>query len=345
MKHAAQKSLVYVLVLAALLLWIEGSASGVILHPDGEPDLVTWTDRPNDDVVGRWGGCASCIAVSSNCVITTRHQTSNVSVEIGGKTYLIAQVWNHSTADLRIAKLNGANLANFIDIYELTDEKDQEIVMGGYGKGRGSLLETGGVTYGYEWGGGGNSTLRFGTNTIDYTYYNTSGNYIFYAIVAYFDGLTEVESTIYECALADYDSGGGWFIKDGDTWKVAGLCHGVEDHYVEGHEDDPDYRLWETWFRKRSDPNDTHPDYQVAVRLSYYAQWIYDTIPEVLPGDMNGDDFVDFSDFAVFTNFWLDTDCHYPDWCLGADFEPDGDVDFADLAEFTYYWHAGEPPP
>jgi hypothetical protein len=337
----AAKNLVYVLVLTTFLFWAAGSALGVVLHPDGEPNLVTWTDRPASDVVGRWGNNASCVAVSSNCVITVRHAGGGTStpVNIGGKTYTIAQIWNHSTADLRLIKLNGANLANFVDIYEDTNEVGKDTIMGGYGKGRGAILQNSGVTYGYQWDTAGNITFRLGTNKIQDTQDDsTLAGYTSDIIIADFDGLGEAEATTYECAVASFDSGGGWFIKVGGVWQVAGLSRAVEVHYQQGHEGDPNFILWESWFRDRDDPNVLAPDYLDAVRLSSYAQWLYNTLPEVLPGDLNGDDYVDFSDFAVFAQFWLTSDCHAPDWCLGADFEPDGDVDWADLAEFSYYW-------
>lgn len=347
MKCTAQKSFVYVLVLTAFLFRTAGPAPGVVLHPDGEPNLLTWTDRPADDVVGRWGNIASCVAVSSNCVTTTRHQSSNVSVEIGGKTYPIAQIWNHSTADLRIVKLYGANLADFVGIYENTKEVGKNVVIGGYGDGGGELLQKQGITYGYQWDSSSNTTLRFGTNKIEYIENDSNlVGLISDIVIADFDGLGEGWSTTYESIPADHDSGSGWFIKVGNRWKVAGLSRAVEIHYEQGHEGDPNYVIYDqSWFRDSNDPNVFHPDYFDAVRLSSYAQWFNDTIPEVLGGDLNGDDYVDFSDFAVFARYWLNTDCHAPDWCLRADFEPDGDVDWEDLAEFAYHWLQGEPAP
>jgi hypothetical protein len=120
---------------------------------------------------------------------------------------------------------------------------------------------------------------------------------------------------------------------------VAGLSRAVELHYQQGHEGDPNYFIYDqSWFRNRDDPDILDPDYIDAVRLSSYATWLYNTIPDVLPGDLNGDDYVDFRDFAVFTQFWLNYNCHAPDWCLGADCEPDGDVDWADLAALADGW-------
>jgi len=341
MKHTNKKSLVYVLVLTAILFWTAGSALGVILHPDGEPNLVTWTDRPPDDVVGRWRSNASCVVVSSNCVITVRHAGSSVNalVEIAGEQYTVSEVWDHNTADLRIAKLYGANLANFVDIYENTNEVGRYFVVGGYGDGRDGLLETQGMTYGYQWDNSSNTTLRFGTNRIQGVQTDsTLEGFTSDIIIAYFDGLSEGISTVYESTPADHDSGSGWFVKTGGIWKVAGLSRAVEVHYKAGHEDDPNYAIYDqSWFRDSNDPNVLHPDYFDAVRISSYAQWLRDTLPQA--GDLNGDDDVDFTDFSVFALYWLSSDCQAPSWCHGADLEPDGSVNWADLAKFATYWH------
>jgi hypothetical protein len=335
-------------ICAAFLCLGTRLALSVVLHPNGEPNLATWTDRPDPNVVGRWGSNASCVAVSSNCVITVRHAGGGVGtqVQIGGKTYTAAQVWNCDPADLRVVKLNGANLTNFVGIYVNTDEIGKAIVISGFGDGRGAILQTSGVTYGYEWDHSSNTTLRLGTNKVDSigNDSNISG-FVSNILIADFDGLNDTngQPTIYEGILANHDSGGGWFIKDSNinTWKVAGLSRAVTAHYVEGHSGDPNYRLYESWFRSRADANILQPDYFDAVRVSSYAQWITQKIPPRLPGDLTGDDWVDFDDLAVFARYWLKTDCHSPDWCAGADDEPDGDVDEADLAVLANGWLCG----
>jgi len=186
-------------------------ALAIILHPAGEPDLLTWTGRPSDNVVGRWGSNASCVAVSRN-------------VEIAGITYSIAQIWNHDTADLRLVKLYGANLANFAEPYGQTDESGKEIVIGGYGVGNGAPLENGGTTYGYEWGDFASRALRFGTNRIENPVSDSNmPPYISDVVVADFDDLNRNSPTTYECIPAVHDSAGGWFIKDDGKWKLAAL--------------------------------------------------------------------------------------------------------------------------
>jgi hypothetical protein len=281
------------------------------------------------------------VAVSSNCVITTRHQGGylNTPVEIGGNTYTVTEIWAHDTADLRIAKLYGANLINFVGVYNETDEISKEIVIGGYGQGRGSLLKKQDITYGYQWDNSGNTTLRLGTNIIEDTQDgNAFEDLTSDILIADFDGLSEGESTVYESIGANYDSGGGWFIKAGDTWKVVGLSRAIDVHFEQGHEGDPNYTVSESWFRKATLPRVPQPDYMDAVRINSYAQWINDTLPGVLPGDLNGDDYVDFADLTVFGRYWQNKDCDYPDWCAGADFEPDGIINWADLVEFSKHW-------
>jgi len=318
-------------------------AQAIILHPGAEPNLVTWTDRPADDVVGRWGSNASCVAIARNCVVTTRHQGggASTSVRIAGVTYSIAQIWNHPTADLRLVRLYGANLAEFVDPYAKTDESSKEAVIGGYGVGNGLSLETGGIVYGYEWGDSASRTLRFATNRIENPVSDSNmPPYISDIVVADFDDPARDFPTTYECIPAVHDSGGGWFINDNGTWKLSALSRAVEQHYEEGHENDPNYILLESWFRQRSNPIRLDADVFDGIRISSYAQWISETLPEVQPGDLTGDDQVDAADLAVFVSFWLTTDCDAPDWCLGADFEPDGDVDAMDFAAFADLWLA-----
>jgi hypothetical protein len=274
-------------------------------------------------------------------VLTVRHAGGGVGtlVVIGGGTYTVNNVWCCGSADLRIAELYGANLTSFVGPYGNTDEVGKGTVIGGFGDGRGAILTTSGITYGYEWDDSPNTTLRLGTNIVDSTADDSNiDGLVSDIIIADFDGLTDDNATIYECIPADHDSGGGWFIEDGSTWEVAGLSRAVATHYVAGHDGDPNYRLYESWFRNSTDPNILQPDYCDAVRVSSYAAWILATIPPRTPGDLTGDNWVNLDDFAVFAQYWLNTDCHAPDWCAGADFNADGDVNYNDLAVIANNW-------
>lgn len=348
MESGLQKKLVVWRHLAVFLFCWSVPASAVIWHPAGEPNLVTWTDRPDSNVVGR-----GFVVVAPNWIITTRHQNTFPSaVNIGGVSYLChyKPEWTggpSGSADIQLVRLTAADgnnpeILHYAGPYTNTDEVTQEAVLGGWGNGRGAVLQTGRTTYGYGWDNSGNTTLRFGTNRIEDTGNDsTLGSLTSDIIIADFDGLNEGQSTIYESALAGGDSGGGWFIYDGTDWKLAGLSRAVQVHYEVGHEGDPNYILYEAWFRNRENPQMKQPDYLDAVRVSSYADWILGTIN--VEGDLTGDDWVDWGDLAALAGYWGSDQCAGEnDWCGGADFEPPyGVVDYSDLAYLAQRWLTG----
>ncbi|MHC5083475.1 MAG: hypothetical protein ACYTET_06000, partial [Planctomycetota bacterium] len=54
--------------------------------------------------------------------------------------------------------------------------------------------------------------------------------------------------------------------------------------------------------------------------------------------DLSGNGCVNNDDYTIFSSQWLRTDCAYPDFCQGADFQQDGDVDLDDLGFLSNYW-------
>lgn len=337
----------------AFLLCRTSPVLAVVWHPDGEPNLATWTGKPDSNVVGRWSSNASFVVIAPNWIATTRHQGRSPStVTISGVPYVCyyKPEWTGGplgNADIRLIRLTTADgknpeLAHYANPYMGTDEEGLQVVLGGYGDGRGGLLQTAGTTYGYEWDDTANTTRRFGTNIIEGVQDDSVlGSHTSDIIIADFDGLEEGQSTPYESTLASHDSGGGWFIYDGDEWKVAGLSRGVGIHYEPGHYGDPDYILCQAWFRNRENPLTLQPDYLDAVRISSYAEWIIETIS--VPGDLTGDDWVDSADFAILASYWTSVNCsEQNNWCEGADFEPTyGRVDHNDLAFLVDRWLTG----
>ena len=322
------------LLITTFLFCARGAVFGIVLHPDGEPNLATWTDRPDCNVVGRWSSNASCVVITPNHIITTRHQYGSASspVLIGGVTYTIDDIWSHPTADLRVVKLYSANLSNYVALYSDTNEIGQEIVIGGYGRGREITLLKGILQrpYGYTWGtdaNDNNHTQRWCTNKVEGT--DTASNgYTSDVITADFDALG-VGSTSYEGISAEYDSGGGWFIKDGGSWKVAGLTRAVTVH------GEPWPEKGESWF--------SPSDFLDAVRVSSYVDWLEDKIGPLcngpVQGDFNGDCVIDIQDFGELADWWLCQDCDKGNnWCQGSDFDSDGDVDLLDFAELSAGW-------
>jgi hypothetical protein len=305
--------------------------------------LATWTApqyHPANNVVGRWPNNASFVVVAPKWIITTRHQgySPASALVINGITYNCIQntLWTGGptgNADIRLIRLKNLdgsdpNLAH-AEPYDANDEKNQNIRIGGYGKYRGATLYLSSKDYGYLWAGTSNDTLRWGENIIDG---NLPLQHVssFYSDTIYAD--FDENGTTYEAAQADWDSGGGWFINQNGTWKLAALSAYVT-------------RLDEIWY---NDPNTrwiVDPDYIFGIRISSYATWIDGIITadcnSPVVGDFNNDCKVDFLDFADFANEWLSSDCTITNnYCYGADFAAtrNGSVDFSDLLIFAQNW-------
>jgi len=255
------------LVVAAALfsLTVSASVSALVLHPANNP-----TSSPVDAVVGRWGSNASAVVVSSTHVITTRHQGGGVgtNVIIDGTTYVVAEVTNApGSVDLRVARIetlggSAAGLTDFVSIYTNTDEVGQTHALGGFGEGRGSDILSGPNVIGYDWDGA-TGTQRWGANKVTSTINDANvGAFTNDLLVATFEAPGEGGNPLGagvagEATIADNDSGGGWFINDGGTWKVAALSQAVEN---------PDEALFD--------------EELYGVRLSSYSMFINNTVPE-----------------------------------------------------------------
>ena len=332
-----KKLIVLFLIVPAAGVW------GIILHP-GSAEL---TDKPNDAVIGRWikdgtGGYGSCVAISPNYIMMAKHQygDANSLAVIGGVTYTIDSIVEHPDSDMQIVKLHSGNLSVYAPLYTAAFEIDKTAVLGGYGMGRGASLDSpagSGNIYGYAWDGVGNTTLRWCSNKIEW-YYDSIED----ALVCDFDGLGEGGATASEGMLASMDSGGGWFIKNGGVWKLAGLSwaiahHGSEKPYGSS-----------AWYRDPANPAAAYPDYLVGLRISYFQAWMSAQISsdctEPLEGDFNGDCIVDIIDLMEFAGNWMRTDCG-PDNndCQGSNFDGDNDVDMSDFADFAERWMVDVP--
>jgi hypothetical protein len=244
--------------LSLILVCIISSSNAIVLHPDsGQP-----AEKPADAVIGRWSYNASFVVIAPNAIITTRHQnTTPSSVEINNTDYSLGTIYNSpDNSDIRIAELVGANLSNYVPVYTATDEVNKQIVLGGFGRGRGTELVDGGETYGYTWANETNTTLRWGTNIIIGTA-NYANNNIY--LVTDFDGPSGTGTTTYEAAIAEYDSGSGWFINKGGQWYLAGLTYATSNEEKQ------------SWFNP-ADNNYAH-------RLSEpeIAEWINTTLEEI----------------------------------------------------------------
>lgn len=254
-----------------LLLYCTSPALGIIFHPnEGEPNLSTWTNRPADELMGKWGSNASCVAISPNHILTTKHQggTIGTNIQIDQINYKVIQETDIAS-DLRVARIittdgQPANLSSYAPLYTSTNLNGKTFVIGGFGKIRGEppLKTPGGTTYGYTWAENTSQNLHWGSNKVD--------AYSTILIQGTFDGINEGDHITYEASPAEHDSGGGWFIKGGATWKLAGITVAV----------DPCTPFGQTWFREPDDPANPDPDTFLSFRVRPYQQDITDEIED-----------------------------------------------------------------
>jgi len=339
-------------IAAVFVLAVMSSAVyGLVLHPGGEPDMGTWTDHPNVAVVGRVhyynastgsNYYGSCVAIAPNFIITARHIVADVgsSVYLGGVEYKVRAVWyepsTDGSADLRVCGISlpsgePANLSEYAGLYTVANELNKDIVMGGYGKGRGAevpLPPEGPPYYGYAWSGG-NTVQRWGQNKIGGYATVTSGSYTSNAVIADFDALGVGGARPYEATVAVWDSGGGWFINASGVWKLAGISAYVS-------------RGDASWY---DDPETGLPDSLYAVRISSYYTWINEVLAEgfcMLPmaADITDDCKVDIEDLSELASEWLRNDCGVSNnWCDGADYGPqDGVVNMNEFSVMAGEW-------
>lgn len=87
-------------------------------------------------------------------------------------------------------------------------------------------------------------------------------------------------------------------------------------------------------------------DFDTSVDLAdleiFSGYWLWKK-SEPIQGDFNQSKFVDFADFVILANRWMNS-CVDPHWCDGCDFDESGKVDINDLGEFSKYWLWGPNP-
>ena len=249
-----------------IILLARSAVFGIILHSPAEPVEPA---RPSNAMVGRWNTFASCVPISPNHVISTKHQDhagGPNTVQINGITYKVAEDLSIA-GDLRISRIttiNGqlANLSEHAHLYTDTSINGLPLIMGGFGKVKGTELITdpGGTLYGYMWAYNPGNQLHWGANIVHSN--NNDNTYV----KVDFDEIGTGGHVPYEAAVAMYDSGGGWFIMQDEEWKLAGVTYGA------------DLPVGETRFRDFEEPAGLNPDLCYAWRIKQHATTIETTI-------------------------------------------------------------------
>ena len=146
--------------------------------------------------------CVGHVGIPSNVVIYQ------------GASYNITQWIDDPGSDLRIFEV-AETVPDYAPLYSRTDESGRNIVVIGRGTQRGNAVYLNGRLCGWEWGVS-DQVQRWGENQIA-----VANGYTLYASFDQSGGANEAD-------LSSGDSGGAVFIKDGSTWKLAGIAFSVD---------------------------------------------------------------------------------------------------------------------
>lgn len=202
----------------------------VILFGSGDPLYNTTAPTGNLagsgwEIEGRWRGFLGT-PIAPNLFITAKHVGGSTSdlFSFQGSNYVVIDSFTSPASDLRIFKICGIFPA-FASLYTRSDELGKQMVVFGRGTQRGAEVQgatTGGTELkGWKWGPG-DGVMRWGVNTVATTTGTIEG--FGELLTANFDANAGAD----ECHLSSGDSGGGIFIKDGATWKLAGINYAVD---------------------------------------------------------------------------------------------------------------------
>jgi hypothetical protein len=212
------------------------SSHAIILFGSGDPEANTTPPPANLaangwDLQGQWGQFQGT-PIGPHHFITATHIGGAVGdvFVFRGVSYTTTSVTADSGAsDFVIWTVSGTFPA-WAELYDGPDETGADLVMFGRGATRGAEVRVNGVLKGWEWGTW-DRRLRWGQNRVK----GLSNNANFPTtnlplMFAGFDGNAGAN----EAHFGIGDSGGGVFIKQGSTWRLAGINYAVDGAYSKG---------------------------------------------------------------------------------------------------------------
>jgi hypothetical protein len=163
--------------------------------------------------------------IAPNYFITAKHVGGSVgsAFTYNGQTYTTVASFPSSASDLQIWQVN-TPFSAYAPLYTSSNEAGKTMTVFGRGTPRGSAVTVGGVTKGWTWGTS-DHVQSWGSNKVDGV--SDGGSGIGSLLRFGFDATGDY----YEGSLSIGDSGGGVFIEDGATWKLAGINYGTDGFY------------------------------------------------------------------------------------------------------------------
>lgn len=238
---------------------------------------------------GQWGSTLGT-PIAPNYFITASHIGGTVgdSFVFSGSSYTTTAVFDDPNSDLRIWQVDGV-FSTYAPLYTGSSEVGQDVVFFGRGSQRGAEVVLSGTSKGWQWGTG-DEVQRWGQNKVEAIAdggapYGTS----LLAMAFNDDGGPE------EATYSFGDSGGGVFILDAGTWKLAGVNSWADGPYGTEAVRPPEPQ---TFLGSLYDQDGfygdtltgwkqvTGPGMVYASRISTSQAWILSVIPEPATGSL-----------------------------------------------------------
>lgn len=281
------------LLLASLSL---PRSDGVLFVSTGDPSYNT--NAPSGSLTnsgwqyqGRWIGYLGT-PIATNLFIAAKHIGGNIGATfaLNGFTYHTVAFFDGPNTDLRLWQV-AETFPSYAPLYTKADEVGKRCIVFGTGTDRGPAVLVKKATKGWEWGST-NGIQRWGQNVI--TKVVTSGEAGSLLSVAF-----NRQGVPNECALSYEDSSGALFIKDGTTWKLAGIHYSVDGPFSHDGTTNTQFQATLTDLRGlyyASGPNAwtlVPANYPIPVPSSFYSSrtsaniaWIRSVIEFVPPAEL-----------------------------------------------------------
>jgi len=174
---------------------------------------------------GKWGSFLGT-PIAPNYFITAGHVGGGVGqiFSYNWKNYSTVGMWDDPNSDLRIYKVNGT-FPSYAPLYTQPWEIGKQMVVIGRGSQRGSEVRVNNELKGWKWGYS-DAIQSWGENVVSNAISGGTGNGSLLQFT-----FTRAGGLYNESILTAGDSGGGVFIKDGTTWKLAGINRSVESWF------------------------------------------------------------------------------------------------------------------
>lgn len=267
------------------MLLLRQESAAVIFDSTGDPTFNT--TAPTGALAGSgwqyegfWQGSFLGTAIAPQFFVTAKHVGGSVgqSFVFNGSSYLTIGMYDSPGSDLRIWEVDHA-FSIYAPLYTSHDEVGKNLVVIGRGTQRGADVTLGGNLKGWSWGAG-DGVERWGENQVSGIYNDIGLGSLIYATFDHGAGVNEAH-------LSSGDSGGGVFIEDGGTWKLAGINYGVDGYFATDSNGSSQFiaALFDTsGYYEQDSPGNwvpvSGPSAFYSTRISTNADWITSVIPE-----------------------------------------------------------------